>query len=329
MAVKLEKIKIVRKIKNTGQFVYDFEVLNTQSFRGNDIYVHNTDSVFTVIDDDDETLKVTESLNEKLSKHLVKTYGFTDNIIHLEYEKKFRKFIMLDKKRYTGHLVEIDAKKVDSVLSKGTENVRKSTINFTKNKVNECINFIVKQDKSGKFMKKWIQDLKNYVLDEDIPGEELSITMKLSKPVSSYKTKSPHVRLAEKMIANHEILETPGGNHVWGQKIEYIIVDSKNKHEAILLRDFDGVWDRRYYWDVQIYAPLMRILKTVWPEMNWVEHDILKFEKMKKKEEQVQKKIEREEEKKRKKKEREEKKLAKEKIVAKKKAKKSEQLKLF
>lgn len=316
--------RIAEAITMTGQFMNRTAMAILEK-KGYQVIYGDTDSIFIVVDDDSIMAEIIKELNKDLSKHLVKTYGFTDNIISIEYEKKFRKFIMLDKKRYTGHLVEIDGKKVDSVLSKGTENVRKSTIDFTKRKVNECIDFIVRQDKDGKFMKKWIQDLKNYVLDEEISGEDLAITMKLSKPVSSYKTKSPHVRLAEKMIANNEILETHEGKHVWGQKIEYIIIDSKNKNEAILLRDFNGVWDRRYYWDVQIYAPLMRILKTVWPAMNWAEHDILKFEKMQKKIEQAEKKKEKE-------KETEEKKIKKEaknKSNDRKKDKKSKQLTLF
>jgi DNA polymerase elongation subunit (family B) len=118
--------------------------------------------------------------------------------------------------------------------------------------------------------------------------------MKLSKPTSSYKSKPPHVRLAEKLIANNEILETFEGKHVWGQKIEYIITDSKNKNEAILLRDFNGIWDRKYYWDVQVYAPLMRILKTVWPESNWEEHSIIMFEKIQRTKEREEKKKEKE-----------------------------------
>lgn len=297
--------RIAEAITMTGQFTNRMTMAILEKM-GYQVIYGDTDSIFTIVKDDEEILKMTKELNEKLSKYLSKTYKFTDNIIFVEYEKKFRKFIMLDKKRYTGHLVEIDGKKVDSVLSKGTENVRKSTIEFTKKKVNECINLTVKQDKDLKYMKKWVQDLKKYVSTEDIPGKDLAITMKLSKPISSYKSKPPHVILAEKLIKTNEILETHEGKNVWGQKIEYIIRDNKSKEDkAILLKDFKGEWDRKYYWDVQIYAPLLRILKTVWPDSNWEEHNILIFEKL-------QKKIELEERKKTKEKEKQEKKTERE-----------------
>lgn len=290
--------RIAEAITMTAQYInrMAIEIIKKKGYQ---VIYADTDSVFTLIDDDKETLKKLEELNKDLAKYLNKIYKLPESIILIEYEKKFRRLIMLDKKRYCGHLVEIDNKKVDSILSKGTENVRKNTINFAREKINECLNLLIKQDKDEKYMKKWTRDLKEYVMTKEIKGSDLSITMKLSKPVSSYKSKPPHVRLAEKLIEKNEILETHEGKHVWGQKIEYIIVDSKNKNEAILLRDFNKTWDRRYYWDVQIYAPLMRILKTIWPKINWDEHNILLFEKMKKKEEIKKKKKEKELKKKR------------------------------
>ena len=292
--------KIAEAITMTGQFLnrMSMSILEEMGYL---VIYGDTDSIFIVVESDEEMEIVINSLNEALSQRLVDNYQFLENIVFIEYEKKFSKFIMLDKKRYAGYLVEIDGKPVNSILSKGTENVRKSTINFTKKKVNECLDLLLKQHKSKTFMKEWIRDLKEYVLDGDIPSSDLAITMKLSKPISSYKSKPPHVRLAEKLIENNEILETYEGKSVWGQKIEYIVIDSKNKNESILLRDFNGVWDRKYYWDVQVYAPLMRILKAVWPESNWEEHNIILFEKM-------QKKIEKEKEKEQKKKENEQKK---------------------
>jgi len=302
--------RIAEAITLTGQFLNRTTMAILKKM-GYPSIAGDTDSIFTIINDDQETLDVNAELNKKLSEHLIKKYKFLECIVFIEYEKKFRKFIMLDKKRYSGHLVEIDGKEVDSILSKGTENVRKNTIDFTKNKVNECFDLLLKKDKDLKYMKKWLRDLKEYVLTEEIPGEELAITMKISKPISSYKSKPPHVKLAEKMIADKEILETHEGKHVWGQKIEYIIVDNSNKSadgSVVLLRDFDGNWDRKYYWDVQIYAPLMRIFSTVWPDENWEEHNIIFFEKQQKKILQEEKKAQKLKEREEKQKEREAKK---------------------
>ncbi len=306
--------RIAEAITMTGQFMNRTTMAILEKM-GYPVIYGDTDSIFTFLDDDLEMEEVTKILNKKLSEHLIKTYKFTDNIISIEYEKKFRKFIMLDKKRYAGHLVEIDDKKVDSILSKGTENVRKSTIDFTKNKVNECLNLLLKQDKGKDHMTEWIEKLQAYVMSPDMredmlkeerPGYSLAITMKLSKPTTAYKTDTPHVKLAKKMIADKEILETQEGKHVWGQKIEYYIRsgnreglksgmrDSERSHSsktqnAALIRDYTknkGDHDERYYWDIQIFAPLWRILNTIWPDTkedrHWEKYTMSYTEKQKK-----------------------------------------------
>ncbi|MCP6727626.1 MAG: DNA-directed DNA polymerase, partial [Patescibacteria group bacterium] len=255
--------RIAEAITVTGQLL-NRSTMHILEKMGYPVIYGDTDSIFTYMDGDEEMVKVTEQLNIKLSKYLTKRFKVQGDIIFLEYEKKFRKFLMLDKKRYSGHMTLIDDKKVDNMLSKGTENVRKSTIEYSRQKVDECLRLITKKDKDAKYMKAWVKKIKAEVLNEDIAPEDLAITMKLSKPISQYKSKPPHVRLAERLIKENKILETQQGKHVWGQKIEYIIVDSKDKDAIILADEFEGVWDRKYYWDVQVYAPLMRILKGAW-----------------------------------------------------------------
>jgi DNA polymerase elongation subunit (family B) len=299
--------RIAEAITVTGQFV-NRTTMSILKKMGYDVIYGDTDSIFTMINEDSETEKVTKELNEKLSNHLTKRYHFVESIIVIEYEKHFRKFAMVDKKRYSGHLIEIDNKKVDTIYTKGMENVRKNTIEFSRKKINECFDLLLKKDKDEKHMTKWLLSIKEEILNSVIQPEELSITMKISKPISSYKSKPPHVRLAEKLIKENKILETQEGKHVWGEKIEYIVVDSKNKNESVLLTDFDGHWDRKYYWDVQTYAPIMRIFQTIWPETNWKEHEFAYIEKIEKKKIQEEKKKENEKLKEQKKIERENKK---------------------
>jgi len=266
----------------------------------------DTDSVMFIVNDDDKIIKVTKEINIKLTDYFRKNYSFTSNLIILEYEKKFKKFIMIDKKRYIGHLVEVDGSKVDSILSKGVENIRRNTIEYTKEKMNELIDLLLKKDKSEKVIKKWLQKIKKEVLNENIPFKKLIINTKLSKATHKYKSKAVHVRLAEKLIKEGKILQPVEGKSSWGTQIKYIITSTTPKLDGILAEDADGTeWDRKYYWDTQIYAPLKRILKTVWPDSNWDEHNIMLMEKLEMKKEKEKEKIERQKEKERKKKEKE------------------------
>jgi len=110
-------------------------------------------------------------------------------------------------------------------------------------------------------------------------------------------------------------LETKAGRNTWGTLISYIITDGSGKKEGVVLDEYKGVWDRKYYWCTQIYAPMQRILEAIWPDGNWCEHDILTIEK----EERIKAKKKIAEEKKllleEKKKQREAKKLTKRQLV--------------
>ena len=285
--------RIAEAITMTGQYVIRTNIAIAAK-KGYDVKYSDTDSIFMVIDKDEDAVAMVDYLNEELKKYLNKTYKFSENIVFLQYEKKFRKFALIEKKRYAGHLVYLDGKETDMVLTKGLEIVRKATIEFTRRSMVECLDLILKQDKDEKFMEEWIKALKFTVSKKDIPAEDLTITTKVSKPIADYKTKGPHVRLAEALIKENKLLETKAGLKVWGTKVEYIIIDGANKNEAILASDFKGVWDRKYYWDTQVYAPLYRILVAIFPNTDWKQYNIEHCEKEDRKKLREEKKIEKE-----------------------------------
>lgn len=285
--------RIAEAITMTGQYIIRTNAAIALK-KGVDTKYSDTDSMFLVIEKDDETLKMVDYLNEKLITYLNKTYKFTENIIFLQYEKKFRKFAMIEKKRYAGHLVYLDGKETDQILIKGLETVRKTTIEFARRSIHECLDLILKQDKDEHFMFQWVKALKETVATKNIAPEDLTITTKVSKPIADYKTKGPHVRLAEKLIQDNKMLEVKTGLKNWGTKIEYIVIDGSSKNEAILAEDFDGRWDRNYYWDVQIFSPIYRIFSAIFPDTNWKQFDIGTCEKEERKRIREEKKIERE-----------------------------------
>ena len=285
--------RIAEAITMTGQFINRTTMAIVKKI-GHDVLYGDTDSIFCIVEKDEVVDSLITELNEKLSNHLAKTYKFSESIILLQYEKKFRKFALIEKKRYAGHLVYLDGKETDQILIKGLETVRKTTIEFARRSIHECLDLILKQDKDEKFIFEWVKNLQNDVLTKDISVEDLTITTKVSKPIADYKTKGPHVRLAEKLIQDNKMLEVKAGLKTWGSKIEYIIIDGSGKVESILADDFDGRWDRKYYWDTQIFAPIYRILTAVFPNTNWNQFNIGETEKIERKRIREEKKIERE-----------------------------------
>ena len=319
-------LNIAEGITLTGQFLNKALIAFTEK-EGYEVIYGDTDSIFFVVDDKEDIDAIVESINKKLKKFLDTKFKLRNNIVFAKYEKNFRKMIMLDKKRYTGNLDWMDGKKIDKIFTRGVETVKKNTIEYTRRRLNELIDMLVRKGKTEKQIKRWLKKVKNEVLNLDIKTEDLVIKTKITKPTHKYKSKPIHVRIAEKLINEGKILQPREGKRSWGESILYIVTQTKPKLDGVHIDEFDGKWDRRYYWDVQVYAPIMRILKAVWPDSNWEEHNILLFEKMKKKEELEKRKKEREKERERKKKLREAKKKSK--TTKKKTKKKSKQLTLL
>jgi len=271
---------IAEGITMTGQFMNKtisaiFEKLDSPVIYG------DTDSVFVPVDNDVNIEKLLKTANDKLTDFILKWFKLKMSIVYLEYDKAYRKMIMLDKKRYTGMMKFLNDQDVNELYSKGTEDVKRNTITFAKQKFIDLVKLITDENKTADEIIQWVEDLRAYVLTtEDLQAEDLQIKTTVSKPTYKYKSKPVHVRLAEKLIKEGKMLEAQEGKNSWGNQISYIIVDNDNK-DAILADEFNGNWDRKYYWDVQIFAPLERILSTVWPDIDWEKYD---FEKAAKKE---------------------------------------------
>lgn len=267
--------RIAEAITTTGQFLSRTSIHIFENKMNQRIIYADTDSVFTKIDDDNKTKETVKKINEHLSTYLTNRFSILHNIVALSYEKKFRKFLMIDKKRYSGHLIEIDGAVTDNILSKGTENVRKNITEYSRHSIEELLNLILKENKNSDYFFEWIRERRREIYEEDLHPDVISISMRLSKSIKDYKTKLPHIRLAEQLIKNEEILDVTERSNVWGPKIDFIIDNSRKVDTdaigATNLEEFDGDWDREYYWDIQVLPPILKILKTAWADKKWEE----------------------------------------------------------
>ena len=286
--------KIAESITLTGQYLAKkareyFQELGYQSYYG------DTDSMFIQINDDALVEPTLEIVNQKLKEHIISTFNVKEYIVYLDYEKTFNPIVLVDKKRYSGLLVDLDGKKVNKMFTRGLEVIKKDTIGFTRRKMGEMLNSLIVERKSLPYFAIWIEKIKEEVLNNELTADDLKIAKKISRPICDYKTELPHVRLAKKLIADRQILETVQGKHVWGQKIEYIVTNYKRtfnesmtshpqeQMQEILASDFCGVWDRTYYWNVQVYSAIKRILETAFPSHDWEQYSIITKKKRVKK----------------------------------------------
>lgn len=258
---------IAESITITGQFLNKLSEMYLTEM-GHAVIYGDTDSVFSVIHDDTEVETICERVNSRMKAKLIEFFRLVDIVVELEYDKKYKKMILLDKKRYTGLITWMNNSKVEVLFSRGTEDARKNSIAITKESVIRLILMITKENQTLEYIKEWLSTLKNRILTETMRAEELTISTKLSKPTYKYKSLPIHVKLAKKLIESNQMLEPSEETHSW-VNIQYIITNSVGGLDAVLASDFDGKWDRMYYWNVQIYTPLKRILNVVYPNEHW------------------------------------------------------------
>ena len=206
-------------------------------------------------------------INIKLKEYLKEFFFLNKDIVYLEYEKKFSKFLLLEKKRYCGIMSFMDGKKVDRMFYRGIEVIQKSTIEYARKKIEELLKFIMIENRDISFIKKWLEQIHFEIETKQFDLSEITIVNKINRPINSYKTTLPHIRIAKKLINEKKILDVIEEKNSWSQ-IKYIVTNFK-KREEIPISEYNGSFDREYYWEVKIYSSLQRILKIVFPQVNW------------------------------------------------------------
>lgn len=287
---------IAESITITGQFMNKTSSAILEKLSGQEVKYGDTDSIFCPIPGTNEEIDaLNDRVNDTLFKFLNSKFSLQNNIVHLEYEKAYRRMILVDKKRYSGTMMWLNNQKTDIIFSKGLEDVKKNTIGITKRAMRDLSKMITFEDRDSKYVREWLENLKKSVFDETtkVKKEDIVISTRLSKPTYKYATKSAYVYLAEKMIEKGLILQPSEDSDAWGTRIDYIISTSIPKQTAVHVNDFDGTWDRRYYWDTQIYAPIFRILQIVWPDEDWAQYSLAEQERKEKEIEKNKKKEER------------------------------------
>jgi DNA polymerase Pol2 len=141
---------------------------------------------------------------------------------------------------------------------RGFETVRRDWCTLAREVQNKIILHVLKDGNSEKaleYLKKTIKKLKN----REIPLEKIIIKTQLKKPISEYKSISPHVVAAKRM----KELEIPVST---GNVIEYYISETKEKkklvRDKVKLPIEKGRYDLDYYLNRQILPAVENIFQV-------------------------------------------------------------------
>ncbi len=248
----------------------------------------DTDSVFVKADYALDENQIHHEINNFIAYFLFKHFGIENSYMDLKVEAVYESFLLLDKKRYVknedGHLKIV-----------GLEARRRETLPFAAAKQIEFLEMLLLQGKTKDDVINWLLDLKDYVISGNMKKEEVTLQIKLSKHVDEYQKKKKNKKTKEveldadgneimlpSVLAHIKVanwLKDNGikenGTNTWekGCYVKYIITDGSKKLEATSIYNYeDGQYDASYYWDVKIYAPILRILEVVFPEHDWVKY---------------------------------------------------------
>lgn len=240
-------------------YVYDLSVEGSHMFVDScgQILLHNTDSIFVKTDTTDlekaerEGMEISEFVTENLP-----------GALDLKFEKIYKTFLILTKKRYAGWKFEREGDVwKDKIEMKGIETVRRDWCSLTSETMLDMLRIILKEgdiQKAAKFVRTVIEDLSM----GKIPLEKLTIVKGVTKSLVSYKGVQPHVELAKKIEKRD-----PTKSIIVGERLGFVIVKgnqliSKRAEDPEYVKEKGLDIDSQYYIENQLLPPIERIFEV-------------------------------------------------------------------
>ncbi len=216
----------------------------------------DTDSIFvktklTNLDDAKE-------LGEKISKFVSSSQG---GKLQLDFEKIYRTFLILTKKRYAGWKFYYDDGWKDEMEMKGIETIRRDWCRLVTETMSAVLETILKEgdvQKSIAQLRSVVEQLKK----NEIPLEKLTVVKGITKSIESYEGMLPHIELAKKLAARN-----PEGVRV-GDRLSFVIIKgnqmlSKRAEDPAYVKKHKIAIDSDYYVHSQLFPPIERILASL------------------------------------------------------------------
>ncbi|MFH1105814.1 MAG: DNA-directed DNA polymerase [Candidatus Aenigmatarchaeota archaeon] len=238
---------LIQKVRDSVERNYKYKVI-----------YGDTDSIMikTDIEDLEEGLKRGREITEELNKEL-------SGVLEMEFEKMFKSFLILTKKRYAAWRFERDGDTWNEKIEmKGIETVRRDWCELVSETMNRTIDVLLKKGDvktSVEYFRSVMKDLE----EMKIPLQKLVITKSVSKNPSSYVGMQPHIELLKKLQARN-----PGDAPGVGDRVGYVIIKgnqllSKRTEDPDYVIAHNLQIDSTYYIENQLLPPIERIFSAM------------------------------------------------------------------
>ena len=248
---KIYDLDIANTITSEGRSIIGDTIKKIEE-RGFEVLYSDTDSVFVQMktEDMEEIKKIGSEIADEISEGL-------PGVMELQFEKVFKRFLPLSKKRYVAWKFEPTKEGWEEKMEmKGVETVRRDWCPLTTKSMKRVIDIVLKESDPKKAVS-YFKDIIVKLNKNEIDINDLTITKTITKKVESYDGVQPHVEVVKKMMARGE---NPG----LGDRISYVIVKgigllSKRAEDPVYVTEKGMSVDSRYYIDNQLLPPLERI----------------------------------------------------------------------
>ncbi len=238
---------LIQKVRDSVESNYKYKVI-----------YGDTDSIMikTDIEDLDEGLKKGREITEKLNKEL-------SGVLEMEFEKMFKSFLILTKKRYAAWRFERDGDTWNEKIEmKGIETVRRDWCELVSETMNRTIEVLLKKG-DVKTSVEYFRTIMKELEEMKIPLQKLVITKSVSKNPASYVGLQPHIELLKKLQARN-----PGDAPGVGDRVGYVIIKgnqlvSKRTEDPDYVIAHNLQIDSNYYIENQLLPPIERIFSAM------------------------------------------------------------------
>jgi len=223
-----------------------------------DVVYGDTDSVMIRfrVDDIGESMKLGKAAAELVTKELFIAP------IKLEFEKVYKPYLLMNKKRYAG-MLWTRPEKWDYMDAKGIETVRRDNCTLTKNLVQNVLNYCL-IDADSNAAVEYTKNIISKLLQNKIDLSSLIISKKLNK-IEDYKVKAAHVMLVLKMRKRGDATL-----YKTGDRVSYVITKGAKKAKAyekaedpLFALEHGVAIDTDYYLSNQLAKPLTRMFEPI------------------------------------------------------------------
>ncbi|MBN2101828.1 MAG: ribonuclease H-like domain-containing protein [Candidatus Aenigmarchaeota archaeon] len=220
----------------------------------------DTDSVMVELDKVFDNKKIAE-VGNKISEEITKNLP---GIMELEFEKIFKRFLPLAKKRYAAwaFIPKGGGEWVEKIDMKGIETVRRDWCDLSSETLRNVIDIILKENDRERAVQ-YFQNIAKSLGEGNIPMDKLVVTKTLTKRPESYPGVQPHAEVAKKMTQRN-----PADAPSVGDRISYVIVKgtqllSYRAEDPEYVTEKGLHLDSIYYMENQLLPPVERIFEAL------------------------------------------------------------------